>query len=241
MSGTLKNNFAYKFCAGTVDGIPFNKAKDLTISKSVEILEDTAGCDNFPYFSAEVGKSWSGQVTFASVNPKLLAAIMGGSTSTTGYAWISEESVTVSTSGTLANAGIEDSLIVTQSNGAKILRKVSATPALGEYVYTGGTNITFNASETDVVASYATQTTDGEQWSEGKSDTAPYVELWLVALGENNESGNASYTTWKFPRVKFSNFSFGVSNNEVNSITVDFTAYIPTDGQEIVYWTVEDS
>jgi len=234
--GSLKNNMVFKVGVGAINEQSIPKMTDISISKSVQEIEAIASCDLSPWFSAEASKEWSGSVTIQAINPTLLATMLGGSEVTTGYLHVKDESITTATGVDLANtSALEDSVIVTADNGAKMYKKVASTPGDGEYAWETD-RLVFNGSEseTTVQATYAYADTGAHKYTEDKDDTSPYCSLYLAGCGELVEDGSSSYTNFYFPRVKVSNFNWGASNGDVNSVSFDFKAVTPVDGSNIV-------
>ena len=196
--------------------------------------------DNGGELKWQTGRTITGSLGFKALTPELFAALTGG-TQADGATYTrvrrGEEGPHTITANviTLTKAGttVADTVELFGASGT-VFKKVSATPAVGEYTYASATGIcTFNVAETETTIYpqylYA-DATGGSKVTVGKHDVPSEMEFWGTVRSKNLNSttGAQSDMVIHLARINItSGINIGAeSSEETTQFTVEFSAII---------------
>lgn len=214
---------------------------DVTVVRNISIEfksteEALTGNQLAPLDSATVSLEITGKVESADSPAALVALVVPGTSKTTGRRKpkLSETTIPANpgpyTVQVTEHATFASNLGVLDKTSGKMMTKVAADPAAGQYSLSAGT-YTFAAADAghSVAIRYSHndastgKTTTGSNSTVGA--TAGYSLEVYEPIGGTKEEG------YYFPAVKFSNLSGGMKSGKWSESSFDFTAYANSTGK----------
>lgn len=237
---SLYNQILWGEGVAFADGVELFEIQNLIVNFGVDVIEGVKG-DGGGNIIVPVSQPISGRAEFLGMNPDNFAILTGASNATGRYVRVRQEAQTKSTNTiTLSNTPLSNSERVIASGANKIpLKRVAATPAVGEYTISGDT-ITLNASqsESDFLIDYIYSDGSNGITSTFGPSTLPSSFEMIGTLRTKELFGDTTndlvFKATKCERT--SEFGLGAANRAFANPGFDFNIRVDSSGDLIVSW-----
>jgi len=245
----------YKFGGGLLylGGYEIGSVQNVTIDVAMETASLKEGTAMFPFIVENTGGTITGSADYAILHPLGAAGLFGESVSASGVVAVKDETIAISDGGTpsVSNTPVVISPYCTRlyfentSDGTvQNYKRVTGTPADGEFKIIADGTVTFAASEGNDAEngkiSYHYWSNDANFWSLQDSSFPPAITMVLSAYGRNRATQNVGYNVVIANNVRITSYSYGVSNaGEIQISNIAFQIAAHSDGKALEFHSTE--